>query len=423
MHHFAYRGGTLHGEAVDLARVAADVGTPFYCYSSATLERHYRVLDEAFAGTDHLICYSVKANSNIAVIATLAALGSGVDIVSEGELHRARAAGVATEQIVFSGVGKTAAEIAAALDAEILCFNVESEPELALLSEIASQKGVTAPVSFRINPDVDAGTHHKIATGRSGDKFGIALPDARRTYAAAARLPGLRVTGVDMHIGSQITDLGPFENAFAKLAELVVELRADGHKIDHVDLGGGLGVPYRHGDPEPPDPDAYGAMARRHIASLGCRIILEPGRMIAANAGVLVARVLYVKQTPEKTFIIVDSAMNDLVRPTLYEAHHDILPLREPAPGTAYAPADVVGPVCETGDYLALDRPLPVLQSGDLIAFMTAGAYGAALSSTYNTRPLVPEVMVHDDEFAVVRARPSYEQMLAAETVPAWIKA
>jgi diaminopimelate decarboxylase len=421
MNHFAYRDGVLHAEDVDLAAIAARVGTPFYCYSTATLTRHYQVFAEALAGLPSLICYAMKANSNQAVLATLADLGAGADVVSGGELSRALAAGIPPEKIVFSGVGKTEAELALALDLGILCLNVESEPELAALSQVATQRGTVAAVSLRVNPDVDARTHKKIATGKAENKFGIPRSKARAVYAAAASMPGIRVAGVDMHIGSQITDLEPFDQAFAILAELVGELRTDGHTIHHVDLGGGLGIPYRTDNAPPPEPLLYGEIVRKHIAPLGCRVIIEPGRLIVGNAGVLVAKVLYVKEGEAKTFVITDAGMNDLIRPTLYEAHHDIRPLAEPAAGARRMVADVVGPVCETGDFQALDRDLPEMKSGDLIAILTAGAYGAVQASTYNTRPLVPEVLVKDSEWAVVRPRVEVDELIALDHLPPWL--
>jgi diaminopimelate decarboxylase len=421
MHHFAYREGVLHAEGVDLRRLADEVGTPFYCYSSATLERHYKVFAEAFADTDALVCYAMKANSNQAVLRTLSRLGAGMDIVSEGELRRALAAGIPGERIVFSGVGKTKAEMAFALDSGILCFNVESEPELEALSEVALSKGLRAPVSVRINPDVDAKTHAKISTGKSENKFGIPIARAREVYARAAALKGIEVTGVDMHIGSQITSLSPFDNAAALLAELARDLMADGHKLHHIDLGGGLGVPYREDNEPPPDPQAYAAIIKRHTRDLGLKLVFEMGRMIAGNAGVLVAKVTYVKQGADKPFVIVDAAMNDLIRPTLYEAHHDIKPVREASPETPRIVADVVGPVCETGDYLALSRDMPAVKTGDLIAIMTAGAYGAVQANTYNTRLLVPEVLVRGDDHAVVRPRPTYEDLIGLDRVPGWL--
>jgi diaminopimelate decarboxylase len=421
MHHFAYRAGVLHAEGVDLASVAESVGTPFYCYSTATLERHYRVFAEAFADVPSLVCYAMKANSNQAVIATLARLGAGADVVSGGELKRALAAGVPPEKIMFSGVGKTAAELAAAVDAGILCINVESEPELDLLSAIAASKGRTVCVSVRVNPDIDAKTHAKIATGKSENKFGIPISRAREVYAHAGKLKGVRASGVDMHIGSQITDLQPFDDAFALLSEFVRTLRADGHHIEHVDLGGGLGIPYREDNEPPPDPAAYAAIVKRATRGLDCKLIFEPGRMIVGNAGILVTRVIYVKRGEAKSFVIVDAAMNDLIRPTLYEAYHDLRPVKEPAPQTARIVADVAGPVCETGDYLALDREMAKPDAGDLIAVMTAGAYGAVQAGTYNTRALVPEVLVKGDQWALVRPRLDVEALIAMDRMPNWL--
>ncbi len=418
MHHFAYRAGVLHAEDVPLGRLAAEIGTPFYCYSTATLTRHYKVFAGVFADVRALICYAMKANSNQAVVATLARLGAGADVVSGGELARALAAGIAPDKIMFSGIGKTAGELAAAVDADILCVNVESEPELELLSAVAAGKGRRAPISLRVNPDVDARTHAKIATGRAENKFGIPISRAREIYAHAAKLPGVRVMGVDMHIGSQITELQPFDNAFALLAEFVRMLRADGHAIKHVDLGGGLGIPYRHDESPPPDPAAYAQVAKQATRSLDCGLIFEPGRVIVGNAGIMVTRVLYVKRGESKTFIIVDAAMNDLVRPTLYEAHHDIIPVRQR--GAARITADVVGPVCESGDFLALDRELIEPEPGDLLAVMTAGAYGAVQAGTYNTRPLIPEIMVSGDRFAVVRPRIEVAELISRDRMPDW---
>ncbi len=423
MHHFEYRGGTLHAEGVDLAALAREVGTPFYCYSSATLTRHYQVFAGAFADVNALVCYAMKANSNQAVLTTLARLGAGMDVVSEGELRRARAAGVPGSRITFSGVGKTEREIALALETDILCFNVESEPELASISRIASSRGATARISLRVNPDVDAKTHAKISTGKSENKFGIPISRARAVYAHAATLPGIKVTGVDMHIGSQITNLKPFDDAFALLADFVRELRADGHVIDHVDLGGGLGIPYHEGeDPDSYHPERYAAVVKKHANSLGCQLVFEPGRLIVGNAGVLVTQVLYVKDGDGKTFVIVDGAMNDLVRPTLYEAHHDVKLVREPSVGTLPLVADVVGPVCETGDYLALARTMPACHPGDLIAIMSAGAYGAVQAGTYNSRLLVPEVLVDGDRYAVVRPRTTYDELIGLDRLPDWLK-
>lgn len=421
MHHFAYRDGVLHAEDVDLTRIAAEVGTPFYCYSSATLTRHYTVFRDAFAGQDVLVCYAMKANSNQAVLTTLAKLGAGMDIVSGGELARAVAAGVPGNRIVFSGVGKTREEMAAALDAGILCFNVESEPEMDALSEVAVAKGVRAPISVRVNPDVDARTHAKISTGKSENKFGIPLSRARDIYAHAATLPGLRVTGVDMHIGSQITELAPFDNATQLLAELARDLMAAGHRLDHLDVGGGLGVPYREDNEPPPDPKAYAEVITRHTRPLGLKLVFEVGRLIAGNAGILVTRVVYVKHGEGKQFVIVDAAMNDLIRPTLYDAHHDIRPVRLPAPDAPRLTGDVVGPVCESGDYLALGREMSQPQPGDLLAVMTAGAYGAVQAGTYNTRPLIPEVLVKGADFATVRPRLPVEALIGLDRVPDWV--
>jgi diaminopimelate decarboxylase len=420
MHYFDYRGGTLHAEDVALDRIAAAVGTPFYCYSTATLKRHYEVFAGAFADVRALVCYAMKANSNQAVVKTLAGLGAGADVVSGGELQRALQAGIPPEKIMFSGVGKTEAELAAAVDAGILCVNVESEPELALLSAIAAGKGRRTDISLRVNPDIDARTHAKIATGKSENKFGIPISRAREVYAHAAKMPGVRVSGVDMHIGSQIIELQPFDDAFALLSEFVHTLRADGHAIEHVDLGGGLGIPYRDDD-EPPDPAAYAAVVKRATGSLDCTLIFEPGRLIVGNAGILVTRVLYVKRAEAKTFVIIDAGMNDLIRPTLYDAHHDVRPIRQAAAGARQIVADVVGPVCESGDFLALDRTMAEPAPGDLIAVMTAGAYGAVQAGTYNTRPLVAEVMVKGDRFAVVRPRLEVEEIIAFDRLPDWM--
>jgi diaminopimelate decarboxylase len=420
MHHFAYHAGVLHAEDVAVDRLAAEIGTPFYCYSTATLTRHYKVFAGAFTDVRALVCYAMKANSNQAVIATLAKLGAGADVVSGGELARALAAGIAPDKIMFSGIGKTERELAAAVDADILCVNVESEPELEQLSAVAAQKGRRASISLRVNPDVDPRTHAKIATGKSENKFGIPISRAREVYAHAAKLPGVRVKGVDMHIGSQITDLQPFDDAFMLLSDFVRTLRADGHGIEHVDLGGGLGIPYRHDNDPPPDPAAYAEVVKRATRALDCTLIFEPGRLIVGNAGILVTRVLYVKRAETKTFVIVDAAMNDLIRPTLYEAHHDIIPVKEPIAGAWRIVADVVGPVCESGDYLALDREVVEPAPGDLLAVMTAGAYGAVQAGTYNTRPLIPEVMVKGDRFAVVRPRIEVAELISRDRMPDW---
>jgi diaminopimelate decarboxylase len=421
MHHFAYRNGVLHAEGVNLIALAEAVGTPFYCYASATLERHYTVFAGAFADVDALVCYSLKANSNQAVIATLAKLGAGADVVSGGELLRARAAGIPPDKIMFSGVGKTVDELALAVDEDVLCVNVESEAELDLLAAIATAKGRTVDVSIRVNPDVDPKTHAKISTGMAENKFGIPIGRARDVYARAAKLKGVRIAGVDMHIGSQIVALDPFRDAFALLADFVRALRADGHTIGHIDLGGGLGIPYREDNDPPPDPDAYAKIVKNATRGLDCKLIFEPGRLIVGNAGILVTRVLYVKHGEAKTFVIVDAGMNDLIRPTLYEAHHDIRPVREPAVGALRIVADVVGPVCESGDFLALDRSLPAPQPDELLAVMTAGAYGAVQAGTYNTRALVPEVLVRASEWALVRPRVTVEELIALDRLPPWL--
>jgi diaminopimelate decarboxylase len=423
MNHFEYRDGQLCAEGVPLARIAEAVGTPFYCYSTATITRHYQVFAGAFAESEALVCYSLKGNSNQAVIATLARLGAGADVVSEGELRRALAAGIPAERIVFSGVGKTAGEMALALDAGIYQFNVESEPELELLSEIAAARGTRAPIALRVNPDVDARTHAKISTGKKENKFGIAWERAREVYARAAQLPGIAVAGVDVHIGSQLTRLDPFAAAFTRVRELVGDLRADGHAIDRIDLGGGLGVPYEADAAPPPEPSAYAQVVRQAFGDLGCRLVFEPGRLIVGNAGVLVARVIYVKDQGSKRFVIVDAAMNDLIRPSLYDAHHEIVPVAEPARGANKAPVDVVGPVCESGDTFAMERPMPPVSGGDLVAVLTAGAYGAVMASTYNSRLLVPEVLVNGDDFAVVRPRQTYEELIGLDRLPAWLAA
>ncbi len=421
MHHFEYRNGILHAEDIPVPEIAAAVGTPFYCYSTATLERHYTVFAEAFAGLDTMVCYAMKANSNQAVLRTLARLGAGADVVSEGELRRALAAGIAPDRIMFSGVGKTAGEMDAALAADIHCFNIESEPELERLSQRAVAAGKTARVSFRINPDVDARTHAKISTGKKGDKFGISWQRARHVYARAATLPGIAVTGIDMHIGSQITELQPFDDAIRLLTELVATLREDGHAIEHVDLGGGLGIPYRLDNDPPPLPLDYAKVVRKHVDPLGLKVIFEPGRMIAGNAGILVTGVIYLKDTEDRNFVIVDAAMNDLVRPTLYDAFHEIMPVALSAATAPRITADIVGPVCESGDFLAKDRELAAPRAGDLIAFGTAGAYGAVQSGTYNSRLLVPEVLVKGDRFHVVRPRPTYEDLIGLDSVPDWL--
>lgn len=421
MNHFHYKNGTLHAEDVSVATIAQTIGTPFYCYSTATLTRHFKVFADGLSGLDALICYAMKANSNQAVIKTLARLGAGADVVSEGELRRALAAGIPPSKIVFSGVGKTAAEMDFALGAGIHCFNVESIPELELLSARAVAADRIAPVSIRINPDVDAKTHKKISTGLKENKFGIPSEDARQAYAHAASLPGLSAVGIDMHIGSQIVDLEPFDTAIKLLAELAVTLRNDGHKIRHIDLGGGLGIPYRFDNDPPPLPEAYGRIVRKHTASLGMKVLVEPGRLIAGNAGILVTSVLYVKGGEHKNFVIVDAGMNDLIRPTLYDAHHDIRPVNEPGVNAPRITADVVGPVCETGDFIALEREMPLPDAGDLLSVGTAGAYGAVQASTYNSRLLVPEVLVNGSQFHIIRPRLSYDELIALDSLPDWL--
>ncbi|NBC96470.1 MAG: diaminopimelate decarboxylase [Deinococcus-Thermus bacterium] len=421
MDHFLYREGRLHAEDVDLAEIAAEVGTPFYCYSTATLSRHYQLFDDALAWGPHLVCYSVKSASNVALLRVLARLGAGMDVVSGGEYRRARAAGVPGERIVFSGVGKTREEMRLALSGGVRQLNVESEAELHALSEVATGLGATAPIALRVNPDVDARTHEKISTGRKEDKFGVPLGRARAIYAEAARLPGIEVVGVDVHIGSQLTDLAPFEAAYSHVADLTRALRADGHDIRRLDLGGGLGIPYSRSNEAPPLPADYGETIRRTVGDLGCEIQIEPGRLISGNAGILVARVIYAKEGEGRSFLILDAAMNDLIRPAMYGAHHDIVPLVEPAPGVETRPWDVVGPVCESGDTFAKARPLPPLAEGDLVAFRSAGAYGAVMASEYNSRPLVPEVLVDGHHVAVIRARPDFDEMIARDTIPTWL--
>jgi diaminopimelate decarboxylase len=421
VNHFQYRDGVLYAEDVPVSEIAKTVGTPFYCYSTATLERHYRVFSEALSAVDAMVCYAMKANSNQAVLKTLGRLGAGVDVVSVGELTRALAAGIPAERIMFSGVGKTAAEMDVALEAGIYCFNVESEPELEVLNQRAVRAGRKAPVSFRINPDVDARTHAKISTGKKENKFGISYERARAVYARAAELPGIEVTGIDMHIGSQITELQPFQAAFKLLRELVETLRGEGHAIHHVDIGGGLGIPYHDDNNPPPSPDAYAEIVRNELSQLNCRIVTEPGRLLVGNAGILVTEVIYVKDGGEKSFVIVDAAMNDLIRPTLYEAYHEIRPVVVTAANAPRIKADVVGPVCETGDYLALDREMSMPKPGDLLAVSSGGAYGAVQAGTYNSRLLVPEVLVKGGEFHIVRPRQTYQDLIDLDSLPAWL--
>ncbi len=422
MDHFLYRDGILHAEDVPLPEIAAAVGTPFYVYSSATLTRHFRVFDEALDGMKHLVCYAMKANSNLAVLKLLADQGAGMDVVSVGEYLRARAVGVPGEKIVFSGVGKTRTEMEQVITGGIRQFNVESEPELHLLSTVASELGVTVPITVRVNPDVDAKTHEKIATGKSENKFGIPISRARAVYAEAATLPGIEVIGIDVHIGSQLTELAPYRTAFEKVAELTHLLRRDGHNIRRLDLGGGLGIPYERSNEAPPLPMEYGEVVRETVGDLGCEIEIEPGRLIAGNAGLMVSSVIYRKTGEDRDFLIVDGAMNDLVRPSMYEAYHDIVPVTEPMPGAEPTPVDIVGPVCESGDTFAKQRLMPRLSGGDMIAFRSAGAYGAVMSSEYNSRPLIPEVLVRGDQFAVIRERPTFDEMLNRDKLPEWLQ-
>lgn len=421
MDHFLYKDGALHAEDVPVAEIAAAVGTPFYVYSTATLLRHFKLFDDALEGMDHLVCYAMKAASNQAILKTLGDAGAGMDVVSGGEYRRARAAGVPGDRIVFSGVGKTAEEMELALTGGIRQFNVESEPEMDVLNAVALRLGKVAPITIRVNPDVDAKTHAKIATGKSENKFGIPISRAKEVYALAATMKGLQVIGIDVHIGSQLTDLQPYEDAYNKVAELTQELRAEGHTITRLDLGGGLGIPYHQSNEAPPLPSDYGALVKRTLGHLGCEIEIEPGRLIAGNAGLMVSEVIYVKEGEDREFLIIDGAMNDLIRPAMYDAHHDIIPVVEPAPGAEPATYDIVGPVCESGDTFAKHRDMPEMKAGELVAFRSAGAYGAVMSSEYNSRPLIPEVLVHGDQFAVIRRRPTFDEMINRDTIPEWL--
>ena len=421
MRHFDFKNGEMFAEDVALREIAKDVGTPCYIYSTATFERHYNVFADSFEGIDALVAYSVKANSNIGILATLAKLGAGADVVSSGELQRALTAGIPAKKIVFSGVGKTADEMRLALTAGIRVFNVESLPELYVLNGVAAELGVKAPIAFRVNPDVTAGGHEKISTGKKENKFGIAWSHAERAYAEAAALENIEIVGVDVHIGSQIDDLAPFEKAIAKVGELIIRLRANGHTIRSFDIGGGLGIPYGDNSIIPPAPDLYGKMVKRLTADMDVEMIFEPGRMISGNAGILLSKVLYVKEGEDRKFLIVDAAMNDLLRPALYDAYHEIEPVM--APGNAYEEMtyDVVGPICESGDTFTKSRDLPEMKAGDLIVMHSAGAYGASQSSQYNTRPLVPEVLVKGDKYEIIRERPSVEDILKTERLPSWL--
>ncbi|MDC1499791.1 diaminopimelate decarboxylase [Octadecabacter sp.] len=421
MDHFLYRDGQLMAEDVAIADIAAQVGTPFYVYSSATLLRHFKLFDDALEGMDHLICFAMKSCSNLAVLKLLGDAGAGMDVVSIGEYLRAKAAGVSGDKIVFSGIGKTADEMRVALEGGIRQFNVESEPEMQVLSDVAMSLGKVAPITVRVNPDVDAKTHAKISTGKKEDKFGIPISRAREVYATAATLSGLKVIGIDVHIGSQLTELEPFRLAYRKVAELTEQLRSDGHEITRLDLGGGLGIPYARDNNAPPLPLEYGAMIKEEVGHLGCEIEIEPGRLISGNAGILVADVIYVKEGEGRTFLILDAAMNDLIRPAMYEAYHDIIPVQEPVAGAEQSEYDIVGPICESGDTFAKGRNMPTLNAGELVAFRSAGAYGAVMSSEYNSRPLIPEVLVHGDQFAVIRRRPTFDEMINRDTLPEWL--
>ena len=421
MRHFDFKNGEMFAEDVPLREIAQNVGTPCYVYSTATFERHYNVFANSFKGIDALVAYSVKANSNIAILATLAKLGAGADVVSGGELARALTAGIPGHKIVFSGVGKTADEMRAALKARIRIFNVESLPELYVLNQVAGEMNIQAPVAFRVNPDVTAGGHEKISTGKKENKFGIAWSRAETSYAEAAKLSNIQIVGVDVHIGSQIDELAPFEAAIAKCKDLIARLRNQGHIIQSFDIGGGLGIPYGDNSKTPPPPADYGALVKRLTSDMDVEMIFEPGRMISGNAGVLLSKVLYMKQGEDRNFMIVDAAMNDLIRPALYDAYHEIEPVK--APGSSYADVtyDVVGPICESGDTFTKSRDLPEMEAGDLLVMHSAGAYGAAQASQYNTRPLVPEVLVHGDKYEVIRERPSIEEILRNERLPSWL--
>lgn len=421
MDYFQYCDNRLYAENVDLGEVAKAVGTPFYCYSAKTLTRHYKLFTQSLEPMPHLVCFAVKSLSNVAVLKLLGQHGAGMDVVSGGEYLRAKAAGICGDKIVFSGVGKTKEEMILVLQGGIRQINVESEPELELLSQVAVSLGVLAPIALRINPDVDAKTHEKIATGKSENKFGIPIRHALAAYDKAARLPSLKIVGIDMHIGSQLTELAPFEAAFIKLRDLVIELRQRGHEISRVDLGGGLGIPYTHSNQPPPLPADYAALIKRVFTGLGCEIEIEPGRLISGNAGILVSSVIYTKQGEGRDFIILDAAMNDLARPAMYGAHHDVIPLKSSPPETPKKNYDIVGPVCETGDTFIKDYMLPPLRSGDMVAFRTAGAYCAVMANEYNTRRLIPEVLVSDKRFAIIRERPSYEEIITRDKTPSWL--
>ena len=421
MDHFSYKDDFLHAEDVSIKEIAKHLGTPFYVYSTATLRRHFDLFESALSGLDHLICYAVKASSNQAILRTLAKFGAGMDVVSGGEYKRARDAGVEGNRIVFSGVGKTISEMKMALSEGVRQFNVESEEELFVLSRLANSMDRLAPITLRVNPDVDAKTHEKIATGKAENKFGIPISRAREVYALAASLPGIKVVGIDIHIGSQLTQLLPFEEAYKKIADLTNILRSDGHEIMRLDLGGGLGIPYGSKDGTPPTPKEYGQMIKRVLGHLNCEIEIEPGRLLVGNAGLLVSEVIYVKKGHDREFLILDAAMNDLLRPALYEAYHDIVPIVKSRLEHIDAVYDIVGPVCETGDTFAKSREMKKCKPGDLLAFRSAGAYGAAMASEYNTRPLVPEVLTNNGDYVVIRDRPSLEEIIARDKIPDWL--
>lgn len=421
MDHFIYRNGILHAEDVAITEIAAAIGTPFYVYSQATLTRHFRVFDEALNGMKHLICYAMKANSNIAILKILGDLGAGMDVVSGGEYLRAKAAGISGDKIVFSGVGKTREEMALAIKNGIRQFNVESEAELKVLNEVALSLGAIAPITLRVNPDVDAKTHAKIATGKSENKFGIPISNAQEVYSIAASMEAIDVVGIDVHIGSQLTDLEPFRLAYKKVAELTKVLRQDGHNIRRLDLGGGLGIPYESSNQSPPLPEDYAKVIHETVGDLDCEIEIEPGRLLAGNAGLMVSSVIYNKSGEGRDFMIVDAAMNDLIRPAMYEAYHEIVPVIEAGPGSETKEYDIVGPVCETGDTFAKKRNLSLVADGEMVAFRSAGAYGAVMASEYNTRPLIPEVLVHGDQFSIIRKRPSVESIIKRDIIPDWL--
>ena len=421
MDHFIYRNGVLHAEDVAITEIAASVGTPFYVYSQATLTRHFRVFDEALSGLKHLICYAMKANSNIAILKILGDLGAGMDVVSGGEYLRAKAAGVPGNRIVFSGVGKTREEMALAIKNGIRQFNVESETELKVLNEVALSLCAIAPITLRVNPDVDAKTHAKIATGKSENKFGIPIAKSQEVYALAASMEGIEVVGIDVHIGSQLTDLEPFRLAYEKVAELTKTLRQDGHNIRRLDLGGGLGIPYENSNQSPPTPEDYAKVIHETVGNLDCEIEIEPGRLLAGNAGLMISSVIYNKSGEGRDFMIVDAAMNDLIRPAMYEAYHEIIPVLESNAQSKTSDYDVVGPVCETGDTFAKKRTLTSVADGEMVAFRSAGAYGAVMASEYNTRPLIPEVLVHEDQFSIIRNRPSVESIIKRDLIPDWL--